>query len=333
MSKIRVAFLGTGGIAAKHTRTLAHRDDVEIVAGCDVNEQQVQGLWDRTWSEDKPATLPPAYTDAKKMYEETKPDGVVICTPHTLHFEHAMQALDHGCHILMEKPMVTNTQDAYTLADKVEQTGKILLVAFNTSCSPEMAYIRDRIRDEELGKLELVTGYLSQGWMKATVGMWRQKPELSGGGQAYDSGAHLLNSLCWSVESPVAELFSFVDNHGTAVDINSVFTIKFESGVMAAITISGNCPANGCHMSFIFSNGKIDVDGWGASWMDVYKGNQKVKYPRVEGEQLTPADNWIDSIQGKDQPRATPRNGIIHSELMDAIYESARTGQPVKPKR
>ncbi len=332
MARVRVAFLGTGGIAAKHTTRMSKRDDVEIVGGCDVRPEAVDSLWKRTWPEGN-VKLPPAFTDAAKMYQETKPDAVVICTPHTLHFDHGMQALNAGIHVLMEKPMVTAAEQAYKLAEKVKQTGKVLLVGYNTPCSPEFAFIRQTIRDQSLGKLELVTGRLLQGWKKATVGLWRQKPELSGGGQAYDSGAHLLNSLCWSVACPVAEVFAFVDNCGTPVDINSSINIRFENGVFAAISIGGNCPSSVGFLSYAFDNGRIDCDGWGASWMDVYKGHQKVKYPRVEGEQTDPADNFIDSILGKAQPAATAEHGIIQSELMDAIYESARTGQPAKPKR
>ena len=147
----------------------------------------------------------PAFADPAEMYATVKPDAVVICTPHTLHHEHGMGALEAGCHVLMEKPMVTAAADAYEMKSKVEETGKVFVIGFNTACSPYFYYLREQIRSGAFGKLELVNGYLAQGWMKPTAGSWRQDPKLSGGGQAYDSGAHLFNSLCWSVESRVAE--------------------------------------------------------------------------------------------------------------------------------
>ncbi|MGC4054360.1 MAG: Gfo/Idh/MocA family oxidoreductase [Paludibaculum sp.] len=189
------------------------------------------------------------------------------------------------------------------------------------------------MRNGSLGKLELVTGWLSQDWMRPTAGSWRQKPELSGGGQAYDSGAHLLNSVCWSpVESDIALVFACLDNKGTPVDINSAITIRFANGVLGNIVVGGNCRSSGCNLTYCFENGRIDVDGWGGNWIRVYERDQ-VKYPVIPGKAQSPNDNFVDAILGRAQPCTSPRNGIVQSELMDAIYESARTGQPAKPKR
>ena len=332
---IKVAFLGTGGIAAKHSHYLKDRADVQIVAGCDVKVEAVENFWSRTWKEGVPSPAPAVFTDAAEMYAKTKPDAVVICTPHTLHFEQAMQALDAGCHILMEKPMVTNAGHAYELRDKVAATGKIFIVGYNTPCSPEFFYLRNLIRTKELGRLEVVSGFMSQNWAKFTVGLWRQNPALSGGGMAYDSGAHLLNSLCWTVEASIAEVYAMIDNVGTPVDINSAINIRFENGVFAAIGIGGNCPMNGARLEYLFSEGRVEIDGWGGSWIKVYRGNHEVKYPPITEDMNagTPAHNFIESILGNAEPRTSPTNGIIQSELMDAIYESAEKNAPAKPKR
>lgn len=333
MNKVRVGFLGTGGFMGAHARRIKEIPDAELVALCDVSDAQIKTFIARNLA-DLP-TPPATFTDPAKMYREAKLDAVFIATPHTLHFRHGMDALDAGCHVYMEKPMVTSLDDAYTLADKARAAGKILVVGYNSPCSPEFTYLRQIIESGELGKLELVSGYLAQGWMKATVGTWRQDPKLSGGGQAYDSGAHLLNSLCWSVASDVEEVFAYVDNHGTAVDINSVFVIKFANGVMASITIGGNCPSDKGPLCYIFDGGRVEIDGWGGNWIEVWRGRDKVKYPPIRPEMgyATPTHNFIDAILGRAEPRTSPRNGIIQSQLMDAIYESARTGRPARPKK
>jgi len=224
MGRLRVGILGCGGMSRGHAKRLQGMEDAELVALCDVSKQVTSSFQE--------AALPGAagiahYTKPAEMYRKSKLDAVVISTPHTLHFEQGMEALDAGCHVFMEKPMVTQADHAYTLADKVEATGKILTVGYNTACTPTFAYLRDKIRSQAFGPLELVNGYLCQNWLKATAGKWRQEPELSGGGQAYDSGAHIINSLVWSVESPVAEVFAFVDNHGAKVDINSAIAIWY----------------------------------------------------------------------------------------------------------
>ena len=332
MSKIRLGIIGCGGNSSGHARRMNENPDVQIIGTCDVNTDIANSYIDRNLPELDPR--PAAFDNIPAMLDETAPDAVVISTPHTLHFEHGMQALNAGCHVLVEKPMVTSAQDAYTIAEKVKETGKVFTIGYNTPCSANFYYIRECVRNQTLGKLELVTGYITQNWLHATKGAWRQVPELSGGGQAYDSGAHLFNSLCWSVESNVAEVHSFIDNHGAAVDINSSTNIRFEDGVFAAIVISGNCPSpGGTHMALIFENGRIEVDGWGGGWIRVYEGAAELDPPPITDEMsaASPDDNFIDAILGRAELRTSPMNGIIQSELMDAIYESGRTGLPARP--
>jgi predicted dehydrogenase len=332
-TKVRIVFLGCGGMMGAHATRLKNHPDVDIVGLCDVSEDLVQRFAAKHL-EGTPQK-PQHFTDPAAMYAALKPDAVLISTPHTQHYDQAVQALAAGCHVFMEKPMVTSLDQAYALASVVKQSGKIFVIGYNTPCSPEFIYLRNLIRDKTLGKLEMVTGFISQDWLRATTGMWRQEPALSGGGQAYDSGAHLFNSLCWSVESDVDEVFAFVDNHGAQVDINSVSSIKFTNGVFANITISGNCPGGGSFMAFIFDGGRVEIDGWGAGWINVWKGSEKVKYPLITSDLGAPSPdhNFIDAILGRAEPRTSVYNGIIQSQLMDAIYESQRTGLPARPKR
>lgn len=332
-SKVRITLLGCGGMMGAHAQRLKNHPDVDIVGLCDVSESLVQNFATKHFT--GTAQHPQFFTDPATMYATLSPDAVLISTPHTQHFEQGKQALAAGLHVFMEKPMVTSLSDAYALADAVKASGKIFVIGYNTPCSSEFFYLRDLIRNKTLGKLELVTGFISQDWLRGTTGLWRQEPSLSGGGQAYDSGAHLFNSLCWSVESDVDEVFAFVDNHGSKVDINSVSSIKFANGVLANITIGGNCPGGGSFMAFIFDGGRVEVDGWGAGWLNIWKGDQKVKYPPITPDMGAPSPdhNFIDAILGRAKPRTSVMNGIIQSQLMDAIYESERTGKPARPKR
>ena len=90
-------------------------------------------------------------------------------------------------------------------------------------------------------------------------------------------------------------------------------------------------------MYLTFENGRVEIDGWGGGWIKVFRGGQghgqgQVKYPPITGQAESPDDNFIDAILGRAQPQTSPINGVIQSELMDAIYESARTGQVARPK-
>jgi len=330
--KVRLALLGCGGMMGQHAKRLQDHPDVEICGLCDVSEDVVRAFHAAHLSAVTPA--PRHFTDPARMYEELAPDGVLIGTPHTQHCRQGLQALAAGCHVFMEKPMVTELRDAYALEQEVRRSGKILVIGYNTPCSPRFDYVRQAIRLRSLGNLELVTGFLSQDWMRATAGKWRQDPALSGGGQAYDSGAHLFNSLCWSVEKDVEEVFAYVDNRGTKVDINSVCSIRFAGGILANITVAGNSPGDGRFMAFIFDNGRIEIDGWSAAWINVWKGKQKVEDPGTQGMgALSPDHNFVDAILGRAEPKTSVRNGVIQSQLMEAFYESQRTGRPARPKK
>jgi predicted dehydrogenase len=114
--------------------------------------------------------------------------------------------------------------------------------------------------------------------------------------------------------------------------------IRFADGTLAVITIAGNCPSDGAGLYLTFENGRVEVDGWGGSWIRVFRrggghGSSQVKYPPITGNPESPDDNFIDAILGRAKPQTSPINGVIQSELMDAIYESARTGQVARPAR
>ena len=330
MPQLNCAIIGCGGYAAVHGQRSREHAEINIVALCDISPEATARFSNTIWED--ASERPPCFTDRAAMYRETRPDAVFIATPHTLHFEHCLQALDHGCHVFVQKPMVTNTNDAYALKEKVEACGKVLVIGYNTPCTPEFNYLRDQIRQETFGRLEMVTGHLSQDWKVPTTGSWRQKPELSGGGQAYDSGAHLLNSVCWTVESNIDLVHALVDNQEAPVDINSALNIRFKNGVFASVVIGGNCRTTGDgYLQYFFERGRIAIDGWGGTWIEVHDEHGRVKYPPITGTAWDPDANFADAVFGRADPQTTPQNGVIHSELMDAIYASAASGEVVRP--
>lgn len=329
MNPIKMAILGCGGMSGEHARRYKADADVQIVALCDVSPEIVEKYIEKNLEGYEPK--PAIYTDLETMLSQAKPDAITIVTPHTMHFEHGMTALKHGCHIFMEKPMVTDSNHAHELKRAVEAAGKVFVVGYNSSSTPAMRWVRDAIRSEKYGKLDTVTGWQTQAWRNGTRGSWRQNPALSGGGQMYDSGAHMFNSLVWSVEQPIETVFAFVDNMDTPVDINGTVNIRFQNGVLATMTITGNCRAGGAAMVYTFENARIEVDGWSGSWVKVFTDWGQEETVELEGEAKTPNQNFVDAILGRAEAATSPQNGVNQSELMDAIYESARTGLPAKP--
>jgi predicted dehydrogenase len=328
MSAKRIGILGCGGFAGAHARRLKTVPEVQIAALADVSGEKIQGLIQRRLQEYAPA--PVLYTDPEKMFREARLDGVVIVTPHVLHFQQAIRALEAGCHVLVEKPMVLNAKEAAQLADKVRTTGRKVVVGYNPPYTAAFQYLRQVIREGRLGRLQLVNGYISQNWKKLTAGSWRQDPVLSGGGQAFDSGAHLLAGICWAVGVSPEEVFAFIDRQDTKVDINAVVTARFAGGVMASVAVGGDCLSDGTHSAYLFEGGKIEIDGWGGQWVHAFRGADKLTDTPAGGTEPAPDGNFVDVLHGRAEPICTVHDGLRMAQLMDALYESARTGRPAK---
>src|SRR5690606_22663849 len=112
------------------------------------------------------------------------------------------------------------------------------------------------VRSGEFGKLKVVSLYISQPWYHFVQGLWRMDPKLSGGGMIYDSGAHVLNSLVWTVEAEVDTVHAFIDNLDSQVDINGTINVRFVNGVIATVAVSGETP-NGSFGAWMFEQGLI----------------------------------------------------------------------------
>jgi predicted dehydrogenase len=331
-----MAIIGCGGMAGVHGRRLKNNPDVLIVALCDISPERLNSYIDRNLS-DYPSR-PAIFTEPEQMFVQTRPDAVTVVSPHTAHYEHGMMAIRHGCHVLMEKPMVTNSVQAHELSAAVAQSGKVFAIGYNTPATSEYQYLRELIRRGELGRLELVSAWYVQNWKNTQAGTWRQDPALSGGGQLYDSGAHLLNSLVWTIEQPVSQVQAFIDNQDTRVDINGTINIRFANGVMATVVIGGNCTSAGGSITYAFEKGRVEIAS-GAEWFRVYRNNNEqvedLPIQAVAGASsaANSTGNFIDAILGRATALTSTTNGVIQSELMDAIYESARTGAVVTVQR
>jgi len=116
-------------------------------------------------------------------------DAVFIITPHVLHFAQATACLEAGIDVLLEKPMVMSANEATALIRTRDRSGRLLVVAFQGSLSPQIREASRRLRSGELGAILNISAVAWQNWATLTDGTWRQSPELSGGGFLFDTGA------------------------------------------------------------------------------------------------------------------------------------------------
>lgn len=329
--KVKLAIVGCGGMSHAHGDWLKDVPEADVVALCDINKENMDRLWKAKFGGREDVRR---YDSMEKLLKSPPKglQGVIIITPHALHFPQAMAALDAGYNVLVEKPMVTSSAHAKKLAEKVRRTGLLLQVSFQASYTAEFAYIRNVVQNNGLGELQTITAWSHQGWRPKgpkETWRWRQDPKLSGGGQMYDTGAHLFNAIAWVLDRPVEEVFCVTDNKGMPVDINAVVTIKWEGGILGTATISGNNPGWDEGIILAGDKGRIHTGIHGGR-LEHYQGGTKIKYPEVRYPHYSPDKNFVHCLLGKAKPMCPVRYGILHSWLMDALYKSAKTKAPVK---
>jgi len=328
---VGIAIVGCGGMARAHAGNLLKIKEARVLALVDPVPERTAAF--------KAEYFPKAacYKDLNALLKSPPKglDGVILVTPHTQHHAQAKKALLAGFHVLVEKPMVTDSKQGYDLWRTVKKTGRKLAIAFQAPYSPEFAWIAEQRDSGKLGKMELVNAWLCQGWLGGTRGTWRQQPRLSGGGQMYDSGAHAFNSVMWLVGEPVVEVSCFYDNCGAPVDINGVAVMKFANGTIASMAIGGNCPAFSTDLNISTPKFRVLTNQYGGK-LEVTGADRKPFTPKLRKARSpvagSPQGNFIDAILGRAKLKSTVRHGVMLSVLMDALYESARTRRIVRVK-
>lgn len=314
MSKIRIGMIGTGGISQVHGRQLLELDDVEIVALSDTSTENREKFAAKFELE-----AVKHFTDYKAMLDEIELDAVVICSPHTLHFQQATDALSKGLHVLIEKPMTCSSEEAELLIATAEKAGKVMQVSYQRHFQPEFLFIRDAIASGEIGKLTSITASLYQEWKQFTTGLWRQVPELSGGGMLMDSGSHIIDVLLWTTGLTPAEVKTNLHMQGAPVEIDSFTSIRFEEGAVAGLSIIGFAPC--WHETYVFcgedggifyDNGKITIQRFG----------ENPVVPELPKSTTNQDKSFIDAILGRHEVKVPGTFALKVVKLTEMIYQA-----------
>ncbi len=328
MDKIRVGFIGCGGNASGHIGRVLDIPEAEVVALCDVDQASLQRAKERN----SQAAELPEFTHYQEMLEQVELDAVEISTPHTLHFEQIMAALDKGLHVLTEKPMVCTVDHARQVIAKTEEIGKVLMISYQRHLQAQYRYVRNQIAAGELGDIQFISALQDQKWYQGTIGLWRQQMALSGGGQLNDSGSHLLDIALWMTGLEVAEVQAYMEYFDSEVDINSALSLRFRNGALGTIAVVGNSPTGGMWEDItIWGTKAVVYIRQGQIFYKTQHSNEVYEVNNLPGS-TTPDQNFIDAILGRDQVQVPPECGLRVIELTEAAWASAASGQPVKVK-
>ncbi|WP_312445406.1 Gfo/Idh/MocA family protein [Lacrimispora sp.] len=186
MKIYRMGVVGTGFIGRVHVETVRRLGNVEVVALADTisAKEAAESL-----------NVPQYFTDYRQMIDTMKLDVLHICTPNNTHFEIAMYAMDHGVHIICEKPMCVSIEEAQALTAKARETGLIAAINFHNRFYPMNNHLKNVIQDGELGEIFSITGSYTQDWLLyETDYSWRLNSSESGSTRAVaDIGSHWMD--------------------------------------------------------------------------------------------------------------------------------------------
>lgn len=320
---VKTAIIGAGGMM-RHHLPLMIEQGAEITVICEPSsdhyEQTVEKL------DELGVAPPPNEPNLAKLLREyaDQLDAVFIVTPHSFHYAQAKMCLEAGLDVLLEKPMVMNAQEAMSLIETRDQTGKLLVVAFQGGLSPQVREAARLIQSGELGELLNVSATCWQGWKVLTTDTWRQQPEIAGGGFMFDTGAHMLNTVCTLVGEDFKSVAAWLDNRGTPVDIIGAVMGRLASGALVTLNACGDTfNTLDSEIYVTLTEGIIRTGQWGERLYIQRKGDDKL----TEADLPPMRGAWEQFLQVRDgeiENPCPPEVGLRMAKLWDAITESAR---------
>ena len=324
---VRTVMIGCGGMARHHLRSMYElRDSTQIVAVCEPSQSAYEAT--AALFEQAGVTPPPNEPDLEKLLVEYhgRLDAAFIITPHAYHHNQAKACMEAGLDVLLEKPMVINADEALSLIDTRNRTGRLLVVAFPGSLSPNVRTAVALLRSGAFGRLLTISGVVWQNWGPMTVGSWRQQPEVSGGGFLFDTGAHLLNTVVDLAGEDIAEVAAYLDNQGRPVETLGAVIARLRSGALITLHACGEAIPS-CHSDVrVFCERAILYTGvWGERLEVQYNGNKPpaaIPVPESRGVW----EQFLAVRAGKQENPCPPEVGLRMARLWDAIQESAARG-------
>ncbi|PSQ96757.1 MAG: hypothetical protein BRD55_05635 [Bacteroidetes bacterium SW_9_63_38] len=202
MSELNVAIVGSGLIATKKHIPAFRRlgSEATLTTICDVDPDSAQGAANRF-------DISSAYTDLGELLSQEKPDLVDICTPPKTHSDLAIQAIEGGAHVLIEKPMAMDVEECNEIVEAAEQNGRKVCVAHSDLFYPPFLQAQERIENGDIGEFKGMRIFLSTptDYMTSQEDHWAH--ELPGG-VIGESGPHVVY-LTLPFINPVQEVRAY----------------------------------------------------------------------------------------------------------------------------
>jgi len=350
--KAKLGFIGAGWWAtANHMPILARRDDVELTAVCRLGTSEVQRVKNKFGFRF-------ATEDAEELVNRGGLDGVVVSSPHTLHYEHARMALERGLHVLCEKPMCTRGGHARELVRLAGDRGLHLVVPYGWHYKPfirqaktwmaagavgqvqgVLCHMASPVRDLLSGgdfRVEEVSGQAAENLFAPDPKTWSD-PDVAGGGYGHAQLSHSTGLLCWLTGLTPSSVYALMTAPGARVDLYDAITVRFADGAIGTVSGAGTVPPAGT------SQFQLDLRIYGSEGMlllDCERARLELRRHDGRSESVPlpadagaydcegPPNNFVDLILGKTAENGSPGEAAMRSVLLlHAAYRSAASGR------
>jgi predicted dehydrogenase len=316
-------------MARGHLRTMLPREDTIVVAVCEPAPAAFEIAATEFSRLGLPA--PPNEPDWTRFVERFAPtlDAVFIVTPHVFHAGQAIACLEAGVDVILEKPMVMDATEAEALIATRERTGRLLVVAFPGSLSPQVRAAARMVASGEVGALLNVDALVWQDWAAQTAGTWRQDPAISGGGFLFDTGAHMLNTVTDIAGEAIAEVAAWLEDDGRPVDIRGVIIARLASGALVTMNGVGRAiPGYGSEVRVFCERATLRTGVWGER-LEVQRHGARRLSPVRSVASRTVWEQFLAVRSGREPNPSPPEVGLRMARLWDAIRDSSANGGAV----
>ena len=342
---MRYALIGCGRIATNHMKA-AVNNKLEISAVCDVVPEHMEVLLAKHELQNDISIL--RYTDYRSMIQEVKPDLVSIATESGIHAEIALFCIDHGVHVIIEKPMAMSISDANEIIRRSEENHVKVSACHQNRFNIAVQEMRHALEAGRFGRLS--HGSIHVRWNR-NQGYYDQAPWR--GTWAQDGGAlmnqciHGIDLLRWTFGGEIEEVYGQTrqqfHDYLEAEDVGMA-VVKFKNGAIATIEGTTNVyPKNLEETLYIFGEkGTVKIGGTSTNNIDVWdfadeseadtknKGLQE-ETSNVYGNGHTSLfADMIDAIENDRKPYVDAYAGRDALELVLAIYKSQKEGHAVR---
>jgi predicted dehydrogenase len=328
----RAVMIGVGGMARHHIlEMLKQQDTTRMTVFCEPSAE----MYTKAAALFKEAGLeaPPNQPDLSKLLQEYagRLDAAFIITPHAYHHDQTRACLEAGLDVLLEKPMVMNAGEARSLIETRDRTGKLLVVAFPGSLSPQIRTAVRWLRAGKFGPILNISATVWQNWGPNTAGTWRQEPSISGGGFLFDTGAHMLNTAADLAGEDFVEVAAWLDNNQRPVDTRAAVIGRLVSGALVTLNGCGEAiPSCDSDVRVFCTKAILRTGIWGERLEVQLHGRPALRKVTVPPS-LGVWEQFLAVRGGEMANPCPPEVGLRMARLWDAIQASAAQGGiPVK---